>query len=330
MEKSKKQTILAYIDKIKTDFLNDKDLVMLIDKKQNIYNSVDKNDMEIYSILKNLKELSDQVDKNIDIIDFLKTMYILIQEPLNIFYKVEDNIIKEKIDERLKRLSLILNKYKIYFDNLRLTRIVILNMIDLISDVLVIETIIEFMRKTIESYREQSKNQNETINSCRGLKNKKQQLLQTSDISDEMRAELVGQIKIFEETIKKYEEINEKREEEINKYIKLIKELSNEMEKLTEKIKEEKKESTQMIDEIRKFINKIQSNLLLWIGEIEGYYALIPFENENTIQIQILLSETKKSLGLPSEDSIGEDSKDNGNSLKKVKYTLSNMFYRLL
>ena len=316
MEKSKKQTILAYIDKIKTDFLNDKDLVMLIDKK-NIYNSVDKNDMEIYSILKNLKELSDQVDKNIDIIDFLKTMYILIQEPLNIFYKVEDNIIKEKIDERLKRLSLILNKYKIYFDNLRLKRIVILNMIDLISDVLVIETIIEFMRKTIESYREQSKNQNETINSCRGLKNKKQQLLQTSDISDEMRAELVGQIKIFEETIKKYEEINEKREEEINKYIKLIKELSNEMEKLTEKIKEEKKESTQMIDEIRKFINKIQSNLLLWIGEIEGYYALIPFENENTIQIQILLSETKKALGLPSEDSIGEDSKDNGNSLKK-------------
>lgn len=316
MEKSKKQTILAYIDKIKTDFLNDKDLVMLIDKK-NIYNSVDKNDMEIYSILKNLKELSDQVDKNINIIDFLKTMYILIQEPLNIFYKVEDNIIKEKIDERLKRLSLILNKYKIYFDNLRLKRIVILNMIDLISDVLVIETIIEFMRKTIESYREQSKNQNETINSCRGLKNKKQQLLQTSDISDEMRAELVGQIKIFEETIKKYEEINEKREEEINKYIKLIKELSNEMEKLTEKIKEEKKESTQMIDEIRKFINKIQSNLLLWIGEIEGYYALIPFENENTIQIQILLSETKKALGLPSEDSIGEDSKDNGNSLKK-------------
>lgn len=54
--------------------------------------------------------------------------------------------------------------------------------------------------------------------------------------------------------------------------------------------------------------------LILYLNKFE---QLCNFDSFNSAEIQSLFATIKENLGLPSEDSIGEDSKDNGNSLKK-------------
>jgi len=61
----------------------------------------------------------------------------------------------------------------------------------------------------------------------------------------------------------------------------------------------------------------IQSKLKALCFAIILYINLNKFKDEDTKEIQSLLALIKENLGLSSEDSIGEDNKSNGNSLKK-------------